>query len=206
MNKVHILLLGALIILCQCVTDELDAEFNGEIQLDVSRSEELNDLSKPASIDSTHVIYESATANYKIQFPGIPKHITEYVPLEEGEINVSMDTYSPNDSIIYAVKYDEFPISFFEDIDEAFKTEVVQNALTTTKNNYGLTTEVVYEDRLADGTVGCYYQGHNDKLYVSCLYILNANKLYQVVLTCVGGFQAKKVIDEFFSSFEIVNS
>jgi len=204
MNNVYLALLMVLLAFCQCSGDENKVDINNSTGPDVVVKNELD--SNLVAVNPTISIFESAASSYKIMFPGKPEHITEYVPMEEGDINVSMDTYSPNDSIIYAVKFDEFPLSFFEDIDEEFKGEVVQNALETTKENYGLDTQVFYEERIDSNMLGCYYQGHNNKLFVTCLYTLNANKLYQVVLTSEGNFLSKKVIDEFFNSFEIVNS
>jgi len=151
-------------------------------------------------------VFTSQDGSYQILFPGEPEHNDEYIPFETGDMTISMDIYSPNESIIYAVKFNEYPAEVFEEIDETFNRELIQNALSSTKSQYGLDTHFFEEERFVNGFLGYYYQGHNDQYYVTCLYTLVKNKLYQVVLSTEVAFLDQKEIDQFFNSFQIVKS
>lgn len=180
---------------------------------DTNSVDSVNDEAVTDSIISDHPdtieeeLFISAQGGYQIRFPGKTVHHEEFIPFEDGgDITISMDIYSPSEEVIYAVKYVNYPEEAFAGQNDDFGYEVIGNALETTKQQYGLDSALVEEERTHNNHIAYYYQAGNDQYFVTLLYTLVGNNLYQVVLSTETGFPDQATIDEFFNSFQLIES
>ncbi len=137
---------------------------------------------------------------YSINFPSNPQSSEEYLPFEDGEMTVWLDTYTPSVDTFYAVKRTMYPQELFEEKDTILAIGILNNAIENLKAQYQISNIEVEESRNVSGYPGVFFKGDNGIEFTTVWYIMVNNELYQIILSQKGVISERQVV-EFFDSF-----